>query len=66
MVQLGGGLATMGRPEAGFGRTVRGLRVTADEVADYVERVVRRYLAGRDGDETFAQWSHRVDEAALR
>ena len=65
-VHLGGGLATMGRPEAGFGRTVRGLRVTADEVADYVERVVRRYLAGRDGDETFAQWSHRVDEAALR
>lgn len=65
-VHLGGGLATMGRPEAGFGRTVRGLRVTADETADYVERVVRQYLAGRREGESFAEWSHRADEDDLR
>ena len=65
-VHLGGGLATMGREKAGFGRTVRGLRITADQTADYVERVVRRYLAGRADGETFAQWSHRADEDELR
>ncbi|RLP08524.1 nitrite/sulfite reductase [Propionibacterium australiense] len=65
-VHLGGGLATMGREEAGFGRTVRGLRITADEAADYVERIVRRYLGGRAEGETFAQWSHRASDDELR
>ena len=36
------------RDDAGLGRTVRGLKVTADELADYVERVVRSYLADRE------------------
>lgn len=67
-VHLGGGLASQDRDEAGLGRTVRGLKVTADGIADYVERVVTRFLAERDaaGDETFAQWAHRADEEALR
>ncbi|MEJ5866895.1 nitrite/sulfite reductase, partial [Pseudokineococcus sp. 5B2Z-1] len=65
-VHLGGGLASADREEAGLGRTVRGLKVTADDLVDYVERVVRRYDAGRDGDETFATWAHRVDEEELR
>ena len=31
------------------------------------ERVIRRYLADRDGvDETFAQWAHRADDEALQ
>ena len=56
------------RDEAGLGRTVRGLKVTADGIADYVERVVTRFLDDRDAaaDETFAQWAHRADEEALR
>ncbi|GAA2017045.1 nitrite/sulfite reductase [Pseudokineococcus marinus] len=65
-VHLGGGLASADREEAGLGRTVRGLKVTADDLVEYVERVVRRYDAGRDGDETFATWAHRVDEEELR
>ncbi|MCA5892573.1 nitrite/sulfite reductase [Isoptericola sp. NEAU-Y5] len=65
-VHLGGGLVGEGRDAGGLGRTVRGLKVPADEVADYVERLVRRYEADRDGDETFAQWAHRSDEDVLR
>ncbi|MFE6734694.1 nitrite/sulfite reductase [Microbacterium sp. NPDC057650] len=66
-VHLGGGLAGVGRGEAGLGRTVRGLKVPADGIADYAERVIRRYLADRDGaDETFANWAHRADEEALQ
>ncbi|MDQ0893952.1 nitrite/sulfite reductase [Agromyces ramosus] len=67
-VHLGGGLATADREEAGLGRTVRGLKVAADGIADYVERVVKRFLDSRDAeaDETFAEWAHRVDEEELR
>jgi len=67
-VHLGGGLASQDRDEAGLGRTVRGLKVAADGIADYTERVVRRFLAERDADadETFAQWAHRADEESLQ
>ena len=65
-VHLGGGLANADRAEAGLGRTVRGLKVPADGIADYAERVIRRYLADRrHADETFATWAHRADEEAL-
>ena len=64
-VHLGGGLASQDRDEAGLGRTVRGLKVAADGIADYVERVLRRYATERADDETFAQWAHRADEEAL-
>ena len=33
------------RDDAGLGRTVRGLKVAADDLPDYVERVIRRYLS---------------------
>ncbi|MBW8761379.1 MAG: nitrite/sulfite reductase [Microbacterium sp.] len=66
-VHLGGGLANVDREEAGLGRTVRGLKVPADGIADYAERVIRRYLADRESaDETFANWAHRADEEALQ
>ncbi|MBI9114137.1 nitrite/sulfite reductase [Sanguibacter suaedae] len=64
-VHLGGGLANQDRELAGMGRTVRGLKVTAADLTDYVERVVRRYEADRTDEETFAEWSHRADEEAL-
>jgi sulfite reductase (ferredoxin) len=64
-VHLGGGLATHGRPEAGLGRTVRGLKVTADNLTDYVERVVRRWHGERTDGETFAAWVHRAEDEAL-
>ncbi len=65
-VHLGGGLAGVDREDAGLGRTVRGLKVAADGIADYAERVIRRYLADREGGESFAQWAHRADEEALQ
>ena len=65
-VHLGGGLVSDSREEAGLGRTVRGLKVTADDLSAYVERLVRRFLADRSTDETFATWAHRAEEEALR
>jgi sulfite reductase (ferredoxin) len=65
-VHLGGGLASSDRDQAGLGRTIRGLKVTAADLPDYVERLVRRFLADRESDETFATWAHRADEGALQ
>ena len=65
-VHLGGSLAREDNPEAEFGRTVRGLKVASTGLTDYIERVVRRYLADRADEETFAQWTRRADEEALR
>lgn len=61
-VHLGGGLGL----DAGFGRKLRGHKVTAAELPDYVERLVRRFLAQRAPDERFAQWVARADEADLQ
>ncbi|RLK55237.1 nitrite/sulfite reductase [Actinokineospora cianjurensis] len=61
-VHLGGGLGM----DAGFGRKLRGHKVTGAELPDYVERVVRNFVAKRDGDERFAQWVVRADEDDLR
>ena len=61
-VHLGGRLGQ----EAGFGRTVRGLRVAADDLTDYVERVVRTFDQSRADGETFATWAVRVPEEELR
>ena len=65
-VHLGGGLASADRDEAGLGRTVRGLKVTATDLPDLVERLVRRWLDQREAGETFSSWAHRVDEEELR
>ncbi|MDG4767632.1 nitrite/sulfite reductase [Solwaraspora sp. WMMD406] len=65
-IHLGGGLGMAQGQTAGFGRKPRGLKTTADELPEYVERVVRRYLAGRSDGEAFAQWAVRVDEEELR
>jgi sulfite reductase (ferredoxin) len=60
-VHLGGALGL----EPGFGRKVRGLKVTSDELPDYVERVLRRFQADRKEGERFATWAARADEEAL-
>ncbi|WP_031005216.1 nitrite/sulfite reductase [Streptomyces sp. NRRL F-5727] len=60
-VHLGGALGL----EAGFGRKVRGLKVTSDELPDYVERVLTRYRAEREDGERFATWAARASEEAL-
>ena len=43
-VHLGGGLGL----DAGFGRKVRGHKVTGDDLADYVERVIKTFDAQRE------------------
>jgi sulfite reductase (ferredoxin) len=60
-VHLGGALGL----EAGFGRKVRGLKVTKDGLADYVERVLTRFQADRHDGERFAQWAARASEEQL-
>ncbi|MFW6091445.1 MAG: nitrite/sulfite reductase [Actinomycetota bacterium] len=61
-VHLGGGVGL----DAGFGRKPRGLKVTADELPDYVERLVRRFLAAREPGERFARWASRAPEEDLK
>ncbi|MEU7565418.1 nitrite/sulfite reductase [Streptomyces fradiae] len=60
-VHLGGALGL----EAGFGRKVRGLKVTSAELPDYIERVLTRYRAEREDGERFATWAARASEEAL-
>ncbi|WP_435129907.1 nitrite/sulfite reductase [Actinacidiphila sp. bgisy144] len=60
-VHLGGGLGL----DPGFGRKVRGLKVSADDLPDYVERVLGRFQAGRGDGERFAQWAARATEEEL-
>ena len=61
-VHLGGSLGE----KSGFGRTPRGLRLPADDLPDYVERVLGNFVDQREGDESFAEWTVRADEEALR
>jgi sulfite reductase (ferredoxin) len=60
-VHLGGSLGT----DPAFGRKLRGLKVGADGLTDYVERVLRNYLADRADGEQFATWARRADERLL-
>ena len=60
-VHLGGTLGL----EAGFGRKVRGLKTTVDELPVYVERVVRNFVADRVPGERFATWALRAKEELL-
>ncbi len=61
-VHLGGGLGL----DAGFGRKLRGLKVTSAELGDYVDRLVRRFDGQREPGERFAQWVLRAAEGDLK
>ena len=61
-VHLGGSLGL----DSNFGRKLRQHKVTSDELGDYIERVVRNFIAQRTPGERFAQWAVRADEDALR
>ncbi|MHB6910393.1 nitrite/sulfite reductase [Streptomyces sp. DB-54] len=61
-VHLGGALGL----EPGFGRKVRGLKVTSEELPDYVERVLRNFEEQREEGERFATWAARAEEGALK
>jgi sulfite reductase (ferredoxin) len=61
-VHLGGSLGA----QSGFGRKLRGHKVTGAELGDYLERVVRNFVEQRYDGERFAQWALRADEGDLR
>jgi sulfite reductase (ferredoxin) len=52
--------------DATFGRKFRGLKVTAEETADYCERVLRGYLQRREPGERFNAYVARADEEWLQ
>jgi sulfite reductase (ferredoxin) len=60
-VHLGGHLGI----EASLGRKLRGLKVSAEELPDYIERVLLRYRAAREPGESFAAWATRAPEPDL-
>ncbi|MFZ0189358.1 MAG: nitrite/sulfite reductase [Streptosporangiaceae bacterium] len=64
-VHLGGSLNGGDGSGSGFGRKLRGLKTTAEELPDYVERVLRRFEAAREPDESFAAWTVRATESEL-
>ena len=64
-VHLGGSLDGGDGETSGFGRKIRGLKTTADQLPDYVERVLRRFEADRMQGETFAAWAARAKEEDL-
>jgi len=61
-VHLGGSLGHA----AGFGRKLRALKVTAEDLPDFVDRLTGRYLEQRTDDEQFAEWVLRAVEEDLR
>ncbi len=56
-VHLGGHLGH----EHAFGRKVKGLKVPAYDLADYVERLLRRFLSTRRDGESFRDWTRRAE-----
>jgi len=64
-VHLGGSLNGGDGSGSGFGRKVRGLKTTAEELPDYVERVLCRFEAAREPGESFAAWTVRATEEEL-
>jgi sulfite reductase (ferredoxin) len=61
-IHLGGSLGLT----PGFGRKIRGLKATAAELPDYIERLLRRFEEQRKDDEIFSDWAQRADERDLK
>jgi sulfite reductase (ferredoxin) len=64
-IHLGGTLSGGDATGSGFGRKVRGLKATAEDLPDYVERVLRRFQEARGDGESFAAWTLRASEEEL-
>jgi sulfite reductase (ferredoxin) len=55
--QLGSGLQ--------FGEKVKGVRIYAEDLADYVEMLLRRYEHRRNGHKSFSDYVHSLDREQL-
>jgi sulfite reductase (ferredoxin) len=58
-IHLGGSIG------GSFGKKVRGLKTTAEDLPDYVERVLRRFQKQKSDGESFADWVQRADQEDL-
>ena len=61
LVHLGGGLGA----EGGFGRKVKGLRLFAEDAADYVETLLRRYSHRKGAHESFTAFVRSLSDEEL-
>jgi sulfite reductase (ferredoxin) len=62
LVHLGG---ASGGETSSFGRKVKGVKVYAEDAADYVEALLRRYLRDRNGHASFSDFVSDLDADAL-
>lgn len=60
-MHLGGTLGATPR----FGRKVRGVRVYGEDLAAYVEMLLRRYETRRNGHRSFAEFVNALDDEKL-
>jgi sulfite reductase (ferredoxin) len=61
LVHLGGRLGEGG----GFARKVRGVRIFAEDAADYVETLLKRYAHRKDGHESFSAFVRSLSDEQL-
>jgi sulfite reductase (ferredoxin) len=61
-VHLGGHLGTENR----FGRLAKGARVRADRMPDFIEAMLRVYLARRSAGQGFQEFINELDDASLQ
>ncbi|MHB0928043.1 MAG: nitrite/sulfite reductase [Candidatus Nanopelagicales bacterium] len=61
-VHLGGALGQ----HANFGRTLRGLKVKARDLPDYIEQLLRNFEQDADDGQSFAEWAVLADEELLQ
>jgi sulfite reductase (ferredoxin) len=61
LVHLGGHLGA----DAAFGRKAKGVRIYAEDAADYVETLLRRYLAQRNGHPRFGAFVNSLSDEEL-
>jgi sulfite reductase (ferredoxin) len=65
-IHLGGTLGGGDGSGSGFGRKIRGLKTSAEDLPDYVEMLLRRYAANKQPGETFASWTARAADEDLQ
>ena len=73
LVHLGGAMGGVDTPDgagnggsgSALGRKVKGVKIYAEDAADYLELLVRRYLQRRVDGDTFASFVARLDADGL-
>ncbi len=61
LVHLGGGMGA----EAAFGRKVKGVKIYAEDAADYLETLVKRYRQQRGDQDSFGSYVNGLDDEQM-